>query len=38
LIFDLLGTKETVGAIREGDRKGVNVMLKDSKTFASTGG
>jgi hypothetical protein len=38
LVFDLLGTKEKDGVTGEGDRKRVDVMLKDSKRFAATGG
>lgn len=38
LVFELLGTKEKDGVTAEGDRQRVDVMLKDSKRFASTRG
>lgn len=38
LVFELLGTKEKDGVTAEGDRQRVDVMLKNSKRFASTGG
>lgn len=38
LVFDLRDTAEKEGTISEGIRKRVDVMLKDSKRFSSTGG
>lgn len=38
IVFDLLEAQEKDGAISEGGRRFVDVMLKDSKRFAQTGG
>jgi len=38
LIFDLLDTKEKDGVIGEAARRRIDVMLKDSSRFASSGG
>lgn len=38
LVFDLLETREKDGTISEGPRKRIDVMLKDSDHFSSTGG
>ena len=37
-IFDLLETQESQGVISEGQRQALDVMQKDSKRFAATGG
>ena len=38
VVFDWLEMKETAGAFEEGPRRQVDVMVKDSKRFAKTGG
>ena len=38
IVFDLLEAMEADGALTEGPRKVVGVMVKDSKRHASTGG
>jgi len=38
LVFDLLDTKETDGATIEGARQRIDVMLKDTRRFPTTGG
>lgn len=38
LIFDVLDTKEQKGNIQEGNRKHLDVMVKDSLKYRSTGG
>ena len=38
LIFDVLDTKEQNGNIQEGSRKHLDVMVKDSLKYTSTGG
>jgi hypothetical protein len=38
LVFDVLEIQEKEGTLTEGTRRFVDVMLKDSKRFASTGG
>lgn len=38
LVFDVLDTKEQNGNIQESNRKHIDVMLKDSLKYASTGG
>lgn len=37
LVFDVLGTVEIKGIISEGKRSKINVMVKDSKKYSSTG-
>lgn len=38
LIFDVLETRENAGATLEGPRRHIDVMEKNSRRFASTGG
>lgn len=38
LVFDLLDTKETDGATIEGPRQRIDVMIKDTQRFQTTGG
>ena len=38
IAFDWLEMRETNGALQEGPRRQVDVMVKDSKKFATTGG
>lgn len=38
IVVDWLAMHETNGAYQEGERRQVDVMVKDSKRFASTGG
>jgi hypothetical protein len=38
LVFDLLDTKESDGLIVEGARQRIDVMVKDSQRFSSSGG
>ena len=38
LVFDLLETKEISGATIEGPRQRIDVMVKDTQRFTSTGG
>jgi Cytochrome P460 len=38
IVFDLMDTKNEGNTIGEGARKAINVMVKDSKRFADTGG
>ena len=38
IVFDLLDTKEADGLVLEGARRRLDVMLKDSRRFAATGG
>ena len=38
MVFDLLNVKEKDGVTAEGARQRIDVMLKDSKLFAATGG
>jgi hypothetical protein len=38
IVFDLLETRENAGVTAEGPRKFIDVMAKDSKRFAESGG
>ena len=38
VVFDWLEMRDTAGAFAEGPRRQVDVMVKDSKRFATTGG
>jgi hypothetical protein len=38
IVFDLLETRESAGTTVEGQRKLIDVMTKDSKRYAETGG
>ena len=38
IAFDWLEMRDTAGALQEGPRRQVDVMMKDSKRFATTGG
>jgi len=38
IVFDLLETRESAGTTLEGPRKFIDVMTKDSKRYAETGG
>lgn len=38
LVFDLLDVKESNGSTTEGARKKIEIMVKDSQRYASTGG
>ncbi len=38
IVFDLLDVRENAGITAEGARKFIDVMVKDSKRFAATGG
>ena len=38
VVFEWLEMKETAGAFEEGPRRQVDVMVKDSRRFAKTGG
>jgi hypothetical protein len=38
VVFDWLGMRDTAGAYEEGPRRQVDVMVKDSVRFATTGG
>jgi hypothetical protein len=38
LVFELLETRENAGAMTEGPRKRVGVMVRESKRYAETGG
>lgn len=38
LVFDVFETQEAAGATLEGPRRFIDVMQKDSKRFAATGG
>jgi hypothetical protein len=38
IVFDLLDVRENAGVTAEGARKFIDVMAKDSKRFAQTGG
>jgi Cytochrome P460 len=38
LVFDLLKASETAGVIGSGERERLDVMIKDSKRYAETGG
>src|SRR5690349_4738468 len=38
IVYDLLKTKEVAGNIIEGETRRVDVMVKESERFASTGG
>jgi len=38
IVFDLLETKESSGATVEGERRFIDVMIKDSERYGDTGG
>ena len=38
IVFDLLDEKTSAGAIEEGPRKVVGVMMKDARKWSATGG
>jgi hypothetical protein len=38
IVFDLLETRDSAGTTVEGPRKFIDVMIKDSKRYAETGG
>jgi len=38
IVFDLLETKEQAGVTTEGARRFIDMMVKDSKRYATTGG
>jgi hypothetical protein len=38
IVFDVLESATTKGGMKEGERKFIDVMMKDSKLYAATGG